>query len=128
MSYKDKWKLNPDQVNEVFGGVQSVAKRFIMNNFKSQGFDDGGVKSWKPKKRQDGRAILTGTSNPHMRQSFHFSNGKDFVRITNSKIYSGRHNEGDNKMPERRMIGDSKTLNKMVEKDMRNRIKKIFKK
>jgi phage gpG-like protein len=128
MSYKDKWGLNPEQIKEVFGGVQSVAKRFIMDNFKSQGFNDSGVTSWRPKKKNDGRAILTGKSNPHMRQSFHFSSGKDFVKITNSKKYSGIHNDGEGKMPMRRMIGDSKTLNKMVSKSIELRVKKMFKK
>jgi hypothetical protein len=128
MSYQDKWKLNPQQLNDLFGGAQSAAKHFILGNFRSQSFQGKSIKPWKGKEKPDGRAILTGKSNPHMRQSFHFSRGKDFVRITNSKPYSGYHNEGSTKMPERRMIGESSVLDSMIEKDFRNRIKKLFKK
>jgi len=182
MSYRDKWKISPEQIQELFAGAQSVAKRFIITNFRKQGFQDGSVKAWKPKKKNDGRNILVGKSNPHMIQSFHFDNtNKNSVRITNSKKYSGIHNEGSSysllagsratffktkiktsgafytnkngkliqrkstktieirgasigvkkhtrNMPERRMIGESKTLDLMIDKDVARRMKKVFKK
>jgi len=129
MSYRDKWKIAPDQVEELFAGAQSIAKRFIITNFRKQGFQDGSLKPWKKKKKPDGRSILVGKSNPHMMQSFHFDNmNKKSVRITNSKKYSGIHNEGEGKMPKRRMIGESKTLDLMIDKDIQRRMKKVFKK
>lgn len=171
MSYKIKWNIEPEQVGQLFEGLQSVAKRFIMANFRKQGFQDGGLKAWKPKKKNDGRNILVGKSNPHMIQSFHFDKlDKTSTRITNSKKYSGIHNEGgkiskasvsrvlsftnksgvsrfaksgsksithqsrstfkahDITMPERRMIGESKTLDLMIDRDVARRMKKLFKK
>lgn len=129
MSYRSKWKIAPEQLPELFAGAQSIAKRFIITNFRKQGFQDGAVKPWKAKKKKDGRNILVGKSNPHMMQSFHFDNtNKTSVRITNSKKYSGIHNEGEKKMPQRRMIGPSKTLDKMIDTDIARRMKKVFKK
>lgn len=129
MSYKTKWKIAPEQIEELFAGAQSIAKRFIIANFRKQGFQDGSVKAWKPKKKKDGRNILVGKSNPHMMQSFHFDKiNKTSTRITNTKKYSGIHNEGEGKMPKRRMIGDSKTLDLMIDKDIERRMKKVFKK
>lgn len=182
MSYRDKWKINPQQVPELFAGAQSIAKRFIITNFRKQGFQDGSLKPWKQKKKKDGRNILVGKSNPHMMQSFHFDNtSKTSVRITNSKKYSGIHNDGGSysllagsrasffktkiktsgafytnkngklvqrkstktieirgvdigvkkhtrNMPQRQMIGESKTLDLMIDKDVARRMKKVFKK
>jgi len=182
MSYRNKWKIAPEQVEELFAGAQSIAKRFIITNFRKQGFQDGSLKPWKKKKKPDGRSILVGKSNPHMMQSFHFDNAtKNSVRITNGKKYSGLHNEGSSysllagsratffktkiktsgafytnkngrlvqrkstktieirgadisvkkhtrNIPERRMIGESKTLDLMIDKDIKRRMKKVFKK
>lgn len=129
MSYKTKWKINPEQVPQLFEGLQSVARRFIITNFRKQGFQDGSLKPWKDKKIKDGRNILVGKSNPHMMQSFHFDKmNKESIRITNTKGYSGYHNDGTKKLAERRMIGKSKTLDKMIDNDIERRIKKVFKK
>jgi len=129
MSYNTKWKIEPEQIEQLFAGLQSIAKKFIITNFRKQGFQDGGLKAWKPKKKNDGRNILVGKSNPHMIQSFHFDKlDKTSTRITNTKKYSGLHNDGIGKMPQRKMIGESKTLDDMIDKDIERRMKKVFKK
>jgi hypothetical protein len=129
MNYKDKWKINPSQIENLFEGAQSIARRFVVTNFRKEGFQDGGINPWAKKKRPDGRKVLVGKSNPHMFQSFQFDKlNKKEVRIVNRKGYSGYHNEGTSKLPTRRMIGESKTLDKMITNDIERRMKKVFKK
>jgi len=130
---------------------------FMQENFENEGFTDGGVQKWKPRKTTDkqgrdltryrtnrrgragsltkfgqknqGRALLTGhdTGGNKLRHSFKTRRDKSKVVFYTHKKYAKRHNEGLDGMPKRQFIGNSKTLEKNIEKQLTFHLDKIFK-
>ena len=120
--------------------------KFWLGNFDKEGFDDGGVKSWKvPERRIPGtssykypkskglsrriKKTLIGTGK--LRRAVNNSvKEKTFKRIVwrvGSEVpYAARHNEGLNKMPKREFMGESKTLNKRFKQRIIGAYKKAF--
>lgn len=122
--------------------------KFIQKNFQDEGFNDGGLKKWQKRKTIDrkgrditryrtnrvgkkgsfnqygrkikGRSILTGhnTGGNKLRHSFKTRISKQKVTFYTHKAYALRHNEGLNGMPQRRFIGQSKTLDEAIKKEI----------
>jgi len=129
----------------------------INKNFRDEGFNDGGLQKWKPRKTTDkrgrditryrtsrvgkagnltrygskneGRAILTGhaTGGNKLRNSFSASRTKVKVRFRTYKDYAQAHNEGEGNMPKRQFIGKSRTLENNIKKKLTKELDKLFK-
>jgi len=87
---------------------------FKIQTFNAQGWIDHGIERWperKSKKDDAGRKILvkTGTG----RQSIHvFSVSIEKAVIKVEAEYMRYHNEGTNKLPKRKFMGESATLDR----------------
>jgi phage gpG-like protein len=129
----------------------------INKNFRDEGFNDGGLQKWKPRKTTDkrgrditryktnrvgragnltrygrknqGRAILTGhaTGGNKLRNSFTSSRSKVKVRFRTHKDYAQVHNEGEGNMPQRQFIGRSRTLENNIKKKLTKELDKLLK-
>lgn len=130
--------------------VGNEAVNFFQDNFKRQGFLDGSLKAWKPrkgekkrtkgtkKKDKEGRNILVSTG--QLRSSIKkvvTSKKKIVIRseMATPFNYSGVHNYGLRagrgagfKMPQRKFIGKSKTLDRDIIKLINLRLRKAFNK
>ena len=118
----------------------NIAYNHTMESFRNQGYTDNTLQRWQSRKRnergrgQRGLLIGLGTGTSGLRGSYRkVRRGLLTISITNSKVYSGVHNEGlmagrgsGFKMPERRMIGDSEKKKKNIEKKLNFRIRKIW--
>lgn len=137
--------------------VEVEGLNFIQENFQKEGFQDGGVEKWKPRKTTDSRGrditryrtsrrgrqgsltkfgqrnanrpVLTGhdTGGNKLRHSFKTRRDKHKVVFYTHKQYAKRHNEGLDGMPKRQFIGRSKTLEQNIEKQLKHHLDKIFK-
>lgn len=127
-------------------------------SFDNEGFTDGGLKKWKPRKTKDkkgrditryrtnkvgkpgelnsygrknkGRAILTGhnTGGNKLRNSLKGKKISGGVEFSTDKEYAEVHNEGNETTPKRQFIGKSKTLDEKILKKVDKTLDKIFKK
>ena len=109
------------------------AKNFFVANFRKQGFDDKGVEKWQPRKfnglarqkKDSGRAILVKTGN--LRRSIRVKSASMSKIVISSDLdYAAVHNDGTNKMPQRKFIGDSENLRKELTKTITKEIKKAL--
>lgn len=144
----------PDQTLRI---IEVEGLGFINKNFRDEGFNDDGVKKWKPRKTTDkrgrditryrtgrvgkpgnlnkygrknqGRAILTGhaTGGNKLRNSFTSSRTKVKVRFRTFKDYAEVHNEGSKIMPQRQFIGRSRTLENNIKKKLTKELDKLLK-
>lgn len=119
-------------------GVEAI--NHFTKNFRKQGFDDDGVKPWKPRKRDrkrdSGKAILV-QSGALRKSLIRRRAGKFAVFIMSPLKYANVHNSemssqrraGRGKgftMPQRQFVGDSKKLNRIILRKLDNRINKAF--
>ena len=134
--------------NDVPIVLKTEGLKFIQQNFQDEGFNDGGLQKWQPRKttdtrgrdltryrsdrvgkkgtltrfgkRNQGRAILTGhnSGGNKLRNSFRARMEKMQVTFYTHKEYARRHNEGLEGMPKRQFIGDSKTLFNNIKKEI----------
>lgn len=111
-----------------------ATQKFFTDSWSKQGWDDGGVKSWKPRaketKKTEGKAILVGTGKLRRAvatslRSATFEQIK-FVIDDEKLNYATYINEGTDKMPKRKFMGDSKTLRDIQEKKINLALKKIW--
>ncbi|MCO5253377.1 MAG: phage virion morphogenesis protein [Bacteroidetes bacterium] len=75
--------------------VGIVARDFFRLNFNKGGFDDSGVKKWKPRKFEfpgKGRATLTGRGN--LRDNIQYTYMGSKAIVFNNQPYAQIHNEG----------------------------------
>ena len=130
---------------------------FIKKNFRDQGFNDGGLKRWQPRKTTDkrgrditryrtnrvgragnlnrygskikGRPVLTGhnTGGNKLRNSFLGIRSSNKVELRTHKEYAEVHNEGEGNMPQRQFIGDSPELESAIKAKVIKELDKIFK-
>jgi phage gpG-like protein len=90
---------------------------FKVDVFEAQGFIDGGVKRWPPRKKEKkkdrGRKILvkTGKGRRSIRSRVMSANT---ARVMAHAVYMGYHNRGDKPQPKRQFMGDSRELNKKL--------------
>ncbi len=130
--------------------------KFIQKNFEDEGFNDGTLKKWKERKTTDKRGrditryrtsrrgkqgtlnrygrkikdrpILTGhnSGGNKLRHSFKARTEQHKVVFYTHKNYAKRHNEGLDGMPKRQFIGQSKTLDNNIKKELDRVIKSIM--
>ena len=123
----------------------NVAKNFFIATFRRGGFTDTGFKRWKQRRKRLGRGrtsptlkeaaslVLTGK----LRRSIKVRPATfKRTRIFTNVVYAAIHNFGLQglafgkhrfKMPERKFIGNSKVLEKELERRAFREISKIFK-
>ncbi len=130
--------------------------KFIQKNFQDEGFNDGTLEKWKERKTTDKRGrditryrtsrrgkqgtlnrygrkikdrpILTGhnSGGNKLRHSFKARTERRKVVFYTYKNYAKRHNEGLDGMPQRQFIGQSKTLDNNIKKELDRVIKSIM--
>ena len=122
------------------------AVKFFKKNFNNEGFTDGNLIPWKPRKNRikgfstnskmdSSRKTLTKSGD--LKNSIKLTMAtKRMVRIESDMPYSRIHNYGGDglafgkhpfKMPKRRFMGDSKTLRMLLTKKITSNFNKAFK-
>jgi len=123
----------------------NVAKNFFLATFRKGGFTDVGFKRWKQRRKRLGR----GRTSPTLKEAANLTlTGKlkrsirvrpatfKLTRIFTNVVYAGIHNFGlqglafgktSFKMPEREFIGNSRVLEKEMERRIFREIDKVFK-
>jgi phage gpG-like protein len=101
------------------------AVNFSKKAFKQGGWTDKEFKAWKPRKNEDaGRAILVQTGD--LRRSIVKTLGNKKVVISTNVTYAAKHNFGKGKLPKRQFMGESKTLEKNMQKTVQEEVDKIL--
>ena len=123
----------------------NVAKNFFLATFRKGGFTDVGFKRWKQRRKRIGR----GRTSPTLKEAANLTlTGKlkrsikvrpatfKLTRIFTNVVYAAIHNFGlqglafgkaSFKMPEREFIGNSKVLERELERRIVREIDKVFK-
>jgi len=136
--------------------IGNTAVNFAKDNFRKQGFQDGGVKRWKERQQRDtGRAILVKAG--ALKRSIRVTRTtRNRVWIGSDRPYAKIHNEGgritstarvrqhtrrtragrtsvgahtrqmNTNIPQRQYIGASKELNRRIRKTIRNRLRTVL--
>ena len=100
---------------ELPDAIGKMAVGHFKANFKKQGFDDTGVKRWPARKNNKdvGRAILVKTGN--LRNSIFVRRANfNVITISSDTKYGQYHNEGTNRLPQRKFMGESESLKKKI--------------
>jgi hypothetical protein len=148
-------KFNFDQVIKLFEEevkralpvkLANQAQNFFAQSFRNQGFTDSSLQPWEtPKRRIEGtpewkypkkkglvrRTKATLVKSGRLRRAV-----QDCIKeVTFGRIrllidvpYAKYHNEGTDKLPKRKFIGDSTTLRTMQKKLIADAIKRCFEK
>ncbi len=128
--------------------VKVEALNHFQDSWAKQGFTDGSLVKWQPRKapakysrrwseRNAGRAILVGhqslTRGVHLKDSLVGRISGSRVVISTNKVYAQVHNEGGKAgrgagftMPMRRFMGPSKELNQRCRQKFDREINKLF--
>lgn len=120
--------------------VGDIAVKHFKKSFDMEGFNDVPFKRWKPLKRERSRyanrKILTqtGTLKRSLRYNSYVGSKIWWVNVSSPLIYANVHNEGlmagrgaGFKMPKRQFMGDSKLLDKKIQRRIETRINQAFK-
>lgn len=139
-------KFNFDQVIKKLEQAKSSlpkvlandTKKFFLASWQKQGWDDGGVKAWAPRKynknkRSAGRAILVKSG--ALRRAVNASLKSatfDSIKFVVDSPYAQIHNDGlpmknGKRMPQRKSVGDSASLRKIQKGTIQKSTDKIFK-
>ena len=126
-------KLERELANKI---IKGEAANFVTENFEKEGFQNGGLQKWKPRKKPEtvnegtrksdgskaGRALLKQTGKLK-RQATHPKVVGNHVDFVFTMPYAEVHNEGLQAgrgagftMPKRQFIGQSKDLDARVQK------------
>ncbi len=123
----------------------NIAKNFFLEAFRKGGFTDVGFKRWQQRRKRIGR----GRTSPTLKEAANLVlSGKlrrsikvrpatfKLTRIFTNLGYAAIHNFGlqglafgktEFKMPEREFIGDSRTLERKLERRIIKEVDKVFK-
>jgi phage gpG-like protein len=126
-----KQKMEKD-IRDMVTVMGNDAYNFFVDSFRKQGFKDETLIKWKPRKKRErsGRGILikTGALKNSLKKVYV---GSYSVRISSDLIYARVHNEGLRAgrgagfiMPKRQFIGNSRFLNRMIEKKIKRKLEK----
>lgn len=143
----------PEKVPRI---IEVEGLKQIKKNFRTQGYNDGGVRKWQKRKttdkddndltryrtsrrgsrgsltkfgqREQGRAILVGhdTGGDKLINSYRARKSRRQVVFYTYKKYAARHNEGKDGMPKRQHVGRSKDLDESIGKKLTTEIDKIM--
>ena len=107
-------------------------QRFFYDSWQKQGWDDGTVKGWKPRKKETkrtaGKQILVASGD--LKRAVNnciksvTPNGVRFA--VDNVDYAGYVNDGTGKMVAREFMGPSKTLDKIIKNRITQVIDKIW--
>jgi hypothetical protein len=112
--------------------IQNEGQRFFIKNFDAQQWD--GV-SWQPRiERRNARKLLVrrgglrrAVAGSKREATFSKIRFEVFVQSKKGYNYAEVHNEGLAKMPRRKFLGESKTLDAIIRKKIKNEIANCFK-
>jgi len=105
-------------------------KKGLDENFKNKTNPDG--EKWKPwspkyaKSRKNKKGSLL-VKTGKMKDSFDFKIRGRSIIITNKTNYSGAHQYGTDKIPQRKMVGFGKNTDKLMTKAIRDAVVDILK-
>lgn len=109
--------------------TKDVLKENAESNFKSKKDPDG--KKWEPwspsyarVRKKSNHTLLVKTGK--MRSGFKYKIFNRKLTITNKQSYSGIHQHGSGKIPQRRMVGFGKEASKKMSKAMRDSVVEIL--
>lgn len=118
--------------------LANEAKNFFLEGFRKGGFTDNGFKKWAPRFKRLSRTLvsrterepsnLIGAGSGKLRRSIAVRIAT-FLRIvigTSGIPYAARHNLGLKNMPQRQFIGDSKRLERELERRIFKEMDKVF--
>lgn len=106
--------------------IGEVARIFFIDTFNKKGFTDKNFEAWE-KDENPSNELLVRTGD--LKRSIRVSEiSEKKVTISSDIAYATFINDGTSRMPARKFMGDSALLSTMVEKEIDNTIKKIFKK
>lgn len=89
--------------------ANNAVYQFKVVNFDAKGFVDGSVKAWIPNKVDTGHQQLVGTG--RMRESIRVLGKTSNSRLVGSDVpYAGYHNDGTQRLPQRKFVGNSRKL------------------
>ena len=130
LDFNDLARADKHLKNNVPKIIGERARRFFELSFRKQGFTDTAFSKWKRRKRETKRSIgknilsNTGMLKNSIRRT---KTTKKQIRISSVGIpYANIHNQGIGKMPKRQFIGNSKTLEKGLQKRKEYEIKKLI--
>lgn len=130
------WRVEKSKLPRLI--AEEAVNEFRLN-FRRQGFKDATVKKWKKRKskKDTGRGILVGKgSGKKLSRSIRqLQVSKRQIIIGSTVHYAGVHNYGLRagrgrgfKMPQRKFVGNSKSLDKKIRKLIIKRIDRAFEK
>lgn len=130
LSFKALKKADNHFKNNVPKIIGERARRFFELSFIKQGFTDSGFSKWakrkKETKRSIGKKILSGRG--FLKGSIRRTKTTPKqIRISSVGVaYANIHNQGRGKMPKRQFMGNSRTLEKGLQKRIEHEIRKFL--
>jgi|ERR1035437_8679548 phage gpG-like protein len=121
---KDQVNHFKSSFNFLLGVIGVQAKNHFVDNFAKQGFDGN---KWERRKseKDSGRAILVKTGD--LRNSIQVGMiDSTSVTIKSDVPYASYINDGTDKMPARKILGESKELDRIIVKEVEKKINSIF--
>lgn len=132
--FKGKKKTLPKQIG-------SLALNFYLQGFRRGGFTDQTFKKWEPRwkrlsrtrvsRKQKEPANLVKSGDLRRSLKVKRANFNKIVLGTTGVRYAARHNEGitdrlGRKMPRRKFLGRSKTLERKIKRRIKKELDKVF--
>jgi phage gpG-like protein len=103
--------------------IAVISENHFKENFREEGFINDYLEKWSPRKKADqGRAILVKSG--RLKRGIRTIRGTSFneVKIANDVPYAKYHNEGTDKLPRRKFIANSNSLNRKIKRAITNAI------
>lgn len=136
---------------EAPSAIGALGVAFAQSNFERQGFQGSSLQKWPPRKTtrrgrdltryrrgkragklskfgrsQKGRALLVKSG--ALRAGFHYKVGPGRVTIYNYQPYALAHNEGTDRLPQRKMLGRSPLLERQIAQWLSARVRQTLSK
>ena len=131
LSFKALKRADRHLKNNVPKIIGERARRFFELSFIKEGFTDSGFSKWAKRKRENkrsiGKKVLSGRG--FLKGSIRRTKTTPKqIRISSVGVaYANIHNQGRGKMPKRQFIGNSRTLEKGLQKRIEHEIRKFLK-
>lgn len=148
MAYSEHKKIIAKQIaiELTFKSLKDEVKVMSINHFKKsfeiEAFNDVNIRKWKPLKRErtryKGNKILTQTGKlkNSIRARTYVGKKIWWIEAYSNVIYANIHNDGligkawgkhSFKMPKRKFMGDSKLLDRKIQRRINYRLSQVFK-
>ncbi len=119
-----KWEIEKERLAIE---IARKAENQFKDNFRLSGFLYDSLELWQPRKKPDpGRAILVKSG--RLKRGIRSLPGSNFTRIqiANDVPYARYHNEGSNRLPQRKFMGNSRVLNVKIKQSIKTSLRKVF--